>query len=201
MEPHTNRENTASPEPAIIIKPPPPRSPTLRSSTVPMPGPPPPKLPPPPPPPSGAKSLKVKPKTRRLNWKKLLSQQIPGTLFQVLRYTCIRYTTNSEQAIDRQTSLKVDAIALQNAFAISSSPAPSTPPIRKSVMPESILDHKKSQNLGILLKSIRAPYAEIKNSILTFNSSILSVGNAISLLKLLPTDDEVSKCTLNLDIY
>eukprot|EP00026_Physarum_polycephalum_P013382 Phypoly_transcript_13777.p1 GENE.Phypoly_transcript_13777~~Phypoly_transcript_13777.p1 ORF type:complete len:324 (+),score=62.91 Phypoly_transcript_13777:69-974(+) len=57
----------------------------------------------------------------------------------------------------------------------------------------SLLDSKKAQNLGILLTSIRAPFPEVRRFILSLDptlSSVLSVANIISLLKLLPTDDE-----------
>jgi hypothetical protein len=54
-----------------------------------------------------------------------------------------------------------------------------------------LLDPKKAQNLGILLTSIRAPYSEIRRAIVSQDSEVLSVGNAISLIKLLPTEDEV----------
>ena len=54
-----------------------------------------------------------------------------------------------------------------------------------------LLDPKKAQNLGILLTSIRATYPDIRRAIVSQDSGVLSVGNAISLIKLLPTEDEV----------
>lgn len=54
-----------------------------------------------------------------------------------------------------------------------------------------LLDPKKAQNLGILLTAIRAPFHEIRKCLISMDSSVLSVGNAISLIKLLPTEEEV----------
>lgn len=140
-----------------------------------------PPLPPPPPsaktpPPLPAKVALVKPTMKRLNWVKLLPPQIPGSVF--------------EEFPTFTTALQADTNVLQAKFVLRTNTSLSSSTTVASKV-TNLLDPKKSQNVGILLTTIKHSFSTIREAIITGDSAILPVSSAISLLKLLPTDDEV----------
>lgn len=113
------------------------------------------------------------------------------------------YTSNpfnilfDQQKKSGEESIPIDVKVLETKFALKSNNTCPSGTTSKGLAKAKggavlhLLDPKKAQNLGILLTAIRAPFAEIKQSIVSMTNFVLSVGNAISLIKLLPTEDEV----------
>lgn len=186
--------------PGAGSQPPPPPPPLPDSSTsvgVPPPPPPPPSTaaipgaPPPPPAMMPVKKAKkpiyvIKSKLRPLNWEKLNDDLVNQSLWKDMKeseYSALGTDTKIWKEMEelfKKDSDKPEKVQRQE----TDRQAPQAQEL-------SVIDSKRAYNINIILSRIKFPLNELKQAILTSDSTVLSVQMASQLLAFTPTPEEV----------
>ncbi|KAF6028669.1 capu [Bugula neritina] len=153
-------------------------------------------IPPPPPPPALSmtfprkKALRPRVNLKPLHWKRILVDNKSTLLSRPL----VKPSTVWEKIKEP----KIDAEELEELFAVENEkdkltnlPSPMLT-IRKKNFTK-VLERKRSQNLGIILSSIRQPFSEFKKALLNFDESFLTIDTWRSLYEVRATEKEMTE--------
>lgn len=166
---------------------------------------PPPPLPPPPPAPFGVpvapgfgakpnerKRIKTSPSTkmRQMQWAKFADGKIKNTVW-------------SEMDIESSLENTLDFADIEQAFGITEKPKKKKGSEKEKITVKviNVLDAKKSYNISIMLSRVKLSFTEIKEAVLQMAEEKLSDTFVKQLLNYIPTTEEQTALSENLDTY
>uniref|UniRef100_UPI003AAE7582 FH2 domain-containing protein 1-like n=1 Tax=Centroberyx gerrardi TaxID=166262 RepID=UPI003AAE7582 len=183
-QPEVSDHPASSPGPPAISAPP--------QAPAPPPPPPPPPAPPPPPPPPFASRDVQRRSMKKVNWDAIPSQCVLGkwNVWTAQRQQKdlvldIRSMEELFSHVDTRASQRKSWAAGSKRFE-GTAPFPQEPQV-------SILDSKKSMNIGIFLKHFKRPVTEMVEDVRQGNWLRFGTGKLKELCKLLPEDSEVKQ--------
>lgn len=89
------------------------------------------------------------------------------------------------------SKLKIDPKELEELFSIEEKKKVEQKPVQQKVVLKSLIDAKRSYQVGIKLGTLKMKYEELKYNILTLNEEKINDGTVIILKEIVPTEEEI----------